>query len=100
MSKGNFTIAEVEVSLDHSPLDKEHPEWPSGYFVCLMRETPTNAKINCGGGRKILPEDAKKLKAKILAFRKEIWSDIQKAEKNFAKNRKPGQGPTKTVRFV
>ena len=99
MSKGNFTIAEVEVSLDHSPFDKEHPGWPSGYFVCLMRETPSNAKINCGAGRKILPEDAKKLKAKILAFRKEIWADIQKAEKNFKKNRQPGQGPTQTVRF-
>lgn len=99
MSKGNHTIAEVEISLDHTPFDRNHPEWPSGDFVCLMRETPTNAKTNCGSGRKILPEDARKIKAKILAFRKEIWADIQKAEKNFKKSRQQGHGPTHTVRF-
>lgn len=78
MSKGSFTIAEVEVSLDKDPEVRQ-----GGYSITMMRETPMNAQINCGRGRHILAKDAQKIKAKILAFRKEIWKDIQKAEKNF-----------------
>lgn len=86
MSKGADTIAEVEVAVNYSPKDPDHHGWPSGYHVVLMRETPTNAKINCGSGRKILPEDAKKIKAKILAFRKEIWGDIQRAQARYQRS--------------
>lgn len=80
MSKGNFTIAEVEVSLDKHPFnDKYSP----GYQVCMMRETAMNAKINCGKGRYILPEDAEKIGKKIRNFKKSLWSDIQAAEKRY-----------------
>jgi hypothetical protein len=91
MSKGNYTKAEVEVSLDYSPFDPRNPGWPSGHRVCLMRETPSNDKVNCGQGRQILPADAKKIKAKILAFRKEIWAEIQKAEVRFERYQATGK---------